>query len=159
MHSFNRAMTFALAWNFLDRHRELGLLIARLGFGLVFFWFHGYPKLSGGPDGWARTGAAVGNFGITDGHMWWGLAAALAESAGGLLFAAGLAFRPACLALLSVMVVATIEQFGRDNPLPEHALKNAFIFAGMFFVGPGRFSFDAALSRGGRPRRKEELRQ
>jgi len=154
MHSFNRTMTFALAWNVLDRYRDLGLLIARLGFGLVFFWFHGYPKLSGGPEGWARTGAAVADLGVTFGYMWWGLAAALAESLGGLLFAVGLAFRPACLALLSVMIVATVDQLGRDNPVPEHALKNAFIFAGMFLVGPGRYSLDAVLSGGGRRRGK-----
>ena len=121
-----------------DRYRDLGLLIARVGFGLVFFWFHGLPKLLAGPDGWERTGRAAGHLGITWGFEWLGLAAALAESAGGLLFASGLLFRPACIALLCVMTVATIEQYSRPMPAPEHALKNAFFFAGMFLVGPGR---------------------
>ena len=134
-------------WTSLDRYRDLGLLVARLGFGLVFFWFHGYPKLIAGPDGWERTGRAVANVGITFGHEWWGLLAALSESVGGLLFAAGLFFRPACLALLGVMVFATLDQYARPMPAPEHALKNAFIFAGMFLVGPGRFSLDALFRR------------
>jgi putative oxidoreductase len=122
----------------------------RLGFGLSFFWFHGYPKLISGPDGWERTGRAVSNIGITFGYEWWGLLAALSEGVGGLLFAAGLFFRPVCLALLGVMTVATVEQYARPAPVPEHAFKNAFIFAGMFVIGPGRYSLDAMRGRGGR---------
>ena len=127
-------------WNFPDRYRDAGLLLLRLGFGLTFFWFHGLPKLIGGPEGWERTGRAVGHVGITFGYQWWGLAAALSETVGGLLFASGLLFRPACLALLGVMTFATIEQYQRAMPAPEHALKNAFVFAGMFLVGPGRWT-------------------
>jgi putative oxidoreductase len=137
-------------WTSLERFRDAGLLIARLGFGLTFFWFHGYPKLISGPEGWERTGRAVSNVGITFGYEWWGLLAALSETVGGLLFAAGFFFRPACLALLGVMTFATIEQYARPAPAPEHALKNAFVFAGMFLVGPGRYSLDAMLGRGGR---------
>lgn len=133
-----------------DRYRDAGLLVARLGFGLSFFWFHGYPKLISGPEGWERTGRAVSNLGITFGYEWWGLAAALSESAGGLLFAAGLFFRPACLALLGVMTFATLDQYARPMPAPEHALKNAFLFAGMFLVGPGRYSLGRLSGRRGR---------
>jgi putative oxidoreductase len=131
----------------LDRYRDVGLLLLRLGFGLTFFWYHGYPKLAGGPEGWARTGQAVSHIGITFGYQWWGLAAALSETAGGLLFAAGLFFRPACIALLGVMTFATIDQFSRAMPAPEHALKNAFVLAGMFLAGPGRYSVDTLFSR------------
>ena|SRR5688572_6770125 len=126
-------------WSFLDRYRDAGLLILRIGFGLSFFWYHGLPKLMGGPEGWDRTGRAVGHVGITSGYEWWGLAAAAAETVGGLLFAAGLFFRPVCLAMLGVMVFATIDQLTRAVPAPEHALKNAFVFAGMVLVGPGRY--------------------
>ena len=132
----------------MDHYRDLGLLILRLGFGVSFFWHHGYPKLSGGPAMWERIGDAVANVGITFGHSAFGLAAALSEGVGGLLFAAGLFFRPVCVAMLGVMVVATIEQFSRDMPQPEHALKNAFVLAGMFLVGPGRYTVGALLRRG-----------
>ena len=131
----------------MDRYRDLGLLILRVGFGLAFVWYHGYPKLAGGPEMWARIGDAVSNLGITVGYPAWGLAAALTETLGGLLFAAGLFFRPVCVAMLGVMVVATIEQVGREMPQPEHALKNAFVLAGMFFVGPGRFTVSRLLGR------------
>ena len=43
----------------MDRYRDLGLLILRLGFGAAFFWYHGYPKLVGGPAMWERIGDAV----------------------------------------------------------------------------------------------------
>lgn len=66
---------------------------------------------------------------------------------GGLLFAAGLLFRPVCLAMLGVMVVATIEQLGREMPQPEHALKNAFVLAGMFLAGPGRYTASRLFRR------------
>ena len=59
----------------MDRYRDLGLLILRVGFGLSFFWYHGYPKLAGGPETWARIGDAVSNIGITFAHPAWGLAA------------------------------------------------------------------------------------
>jgi putative oxidoreductase len=131
----------------MDRYRDLGLLILRLGFGLAFVWYHGYPKLIGGPAVWERIGDAVSSIGITFGHPVWGLAAALSEGLGGLLFAAGLLFRPVCLAMLGVMVMATVEQFGRDMPQPEHALKNAFVLAGMFLVGPGRYTAGALFRR------------
>ena len=131
----------------LDSYRDLGLLILRIGFGVTFFWYHGYPKLSGGPDTWERIGSAVSNVGITFGFPAWGLAAGLAEGVGGLLFAAGLFFRPVCLAMLTVMAMATLEQFGRAMPQPEHALKNAFVLAGMFLTGPGRFTLAALFRR------------
>ena len=128
----------------MDRYRDLGLLILRTGFGLSFFWYHGYPKLAGGPP---RIGDAVSNVGITVGYSAFGLAAALSEGVGGLLFAAGLFFRPVCVAMLGVMVVATIEQLSREMPQPEHALKNAFVLAGLFLVGPGRYTINSWLGR------------
>ena len=131
----------------MDKYRDLGLVILRVGFGLALVWYHGYPKLAGGPQVWAAIGDAVSNIGITSGYAFWGLMAALAESVGGLLFAAGVLFRPACLAILVVMVMATIEQLGRPMPMPEHALKNAFVAAGMFLVGPGRYSLKLSRAR------------
>src|SRR5688572_732604 len=64
--------SICIMWNFLDRYRDAGLLILRLGFGLSFAWYHGYPKLMGGLDGWEQTGRAVGHVGITAGYEWWG---------------------------------------------------------------------------------------
>ena len=38
----------AMLWTALERHRDLGLLIARIGFGGGFIWYHGWPKLTAG---------------------------------------------------------------------------------------------------------------
>jgi putative oxidoreductase len=131
----------------LDRYRDAGLLVIRLGVGCGFVYFHGWPKIAGGPRAWARTGEAMANLGVPGGYEAFGLLAGLGEGLGGLLLALGLFFRPAALWLLSVMVVATLEQYSRPMPAPEHAIKNAFLFAGLFLTGPGRFAFDALRSR------------
>ena len=135
-----------MLWNKLDRHYDLGLLIIRLGFGLGFVWFHGLPKLMGGVERWAATGGAMESLGIGIGAQWWGLAAALFETAGGLLFALGLLFRPVALGLMVVMVVATVNHFATGEGSPAHSFKNVWLFAGLVLTGPGRYSIDALIS-------------
>lgn len=136
-----------MIWKGLERYLDLGLLIIRLGFGLGFFWFHGFPKLTGGSERWSGTGGAMRSFGIEFGHEFWGLAAAIAEAGGGLLIAAGLFFRPAALAIMAVMVVATTNHIVTGRGSPGHAFKNAWLFAGLFLIGPGRYSLDHLLAR------------
>lgn len=47
-----------MRWSFLDRFQDFGLLVLRVGVGLVFLLIHGFPKLAD-PASWARTGRAV----------------------------------------------------------------------------------------------------
>ena len=134
-----------MLWTSLDRYRDAGLLVARLGFGFGFVWYHGMPKLLGGPKQWADYGRAMENFGITFAPEWWGLAAALSEGVGGLLLALGLFFRPASLAMMTVMIVAMTNHIVSGQGTPAHAFKNAWLFAGFFLMGPGRYSVDQFL--------------
>ncbi len=138
-------------WNTLDKYQDLGLLILRLGFGLGFLFFHGWGKLMGGPETWANIGGAMEHVGIGFGHTFFGFLAAFAESIGGLLFAAGLFFRISTMLLFFTMVVATIMHISTGRGSPAGSLKNAFVFLGIFFIGPGKYSLDALIQK----RRKE----
>lgn len=134
------------------RFHDLGLLLLRVGIG-VMFMVHGYPKLLGGPDAWAGLGGVMGKVGLNFAPALWGFLAALAEFGGGLLLALGLFFRVASLGLLVTMIMATVMHLSKGDGFSDysHALESAFVFLGLLFAGPGRYSFDERLF-GTRPR-------
>ena len=129
---------------FLGKHRDLGLLILRLGLGAIYI-VHGLPKLIGGPKAWIDYGHAMGHVGI---HFWpvfWGFMAAVSEGIGGVLLILGAFYRPVCLLLAFTMTIATVSLVsgkGRDFKQYSHPLKMAFVFVGLACIGPGRFSID-----------------
>ncbi len=133
----------------LDKYRDLGLLLVRLGFGIGFIWFHGWGKITGGPERWAGIGGAMENFGIGFGHTFFGFMAAFTESVVALMFAAGFFFRPSCLLLASVMLVAATQHIVSGQGSPAHALKNLSLFAGFSLIGPGKYSVDAMTRKKG----------
>ena len=131
-------------WAFLSRNRDAGLLVLRLGLGGFFMWAHGWPKLAGGVGKWRDIGEAMGHLGI---HFWpivWGFLATLAESLGAFLFAIGLFFRPACLALSFTMLVAAITSASGKATVRDaaHAIEVGVVFFSMMFIGPGKYSVD-----------------
>ncbi|WP_139922269.1 DoxX family protein [Hymenobacter sp. DG01] len=133
---------------FENRYRthDFGLLALRVGIG-VMFTIHGYPKLTGGPEAWAQVGGAMKLVGLDFAPAFWGFLAAAAEAVGGQLIAIGLFFRWACALLLVTMVVATIMHLssGHDFNTYSHALEAAFLFFGLAFTGPGKYSVDQLL--------------
>lgn len=137
-----------LRWSFLDRYRDLGLLVVRVGLGLSFV-AHGWPKLVGGPETWERFGRAMKSLGVTFAPTFWGLCAALAETFGGVLLVLGLATRPASALLAFTMLVALLSHLdaGHDFIESSHSLEALVVFVGLVLTGPGRFALDA---RGGR---------
>jgi putative oxidoreductase len=141
-----------MSMNFLDRYRDHALLIARVGVGLNFIWYHGWGKLSGGPERWAQVGGAMGNYGLGFAPEFWGLMAALGETVGALCIILGLFYRPAALVLAFIMMTATIQHWVGDFPGQQHPMKNFFFFLGFAGVGAGRFSLDAVLFDKGRGR-------
>lgn len=130
----------------LGNYKNFGLLIIRVGLGIMFI-YHGFPKLQGGVKTWEMVGGATGNVGI---HFWpvvWGLIAALTEAVGGFLLIIGLAFRPVCLLLLIDLIVAALFHLHQTGPqgglmAASHAIEDAIVFAGLLFVGPGKYSAD-----------------
>ncbi len=141
----------------LDKHRDLGLLILRLGIGFAFM-AHGYPKVMGGPEKWALIGGAVKSIGIDSFPVFWGFMAAISEFFGGALLAVGLFTRPACFLLLSTMCVATAMHLGKGDPFVKysHALEVGILFLSLIFIGPGKYSWDGTLEVLRRPMPKDE---
>lgn len=128
-----------------DRYRDHGLLLLRVGLGLMMILAHGAPKLFGGPEVWAKVGGAMSVFGIGFAPTFWGLMAALAEFVGGLLVIVGLAVRPASLAITFTMVVATAMHLANGDGLrgSSHPIEVGIAFLALVLVGGGRFSLDA----------------
>ena len=132
----------------LDKHRDSGLLILRVGIGIMFM-IHGFPKLSGGPEKWAKLGGAVSALGINVSPTFMGFMAAISEFGGGLLLVLGLFTRPACFFLLSTMVVATLMHVKSGHAFVKysHAFESAILFFSLLFIGPGKISLDEKLSK------------
>jgi putative oxidoreductase len=130
------------------KYADIGLLILRIGLGVMFL-FHGAPKIFGGPAMWAKIGGAAGNFGLTFWPTFWGFMSGAAEFGGGLCLLSGLLFRPAMILLVINLIVAASSHFARGQGLAgaSHAIEDAIIFAGLLFIGPGRYSLKALLSK------------
>ena len=127
----------------LENFRNTGLLLMRIGLGVMMIT-HGYPKLMGGPEKWLKIGRAVEYFSIHSYHTAWGFAAAVAEGIGGLMLILGLFFRPTSILLMGTMVVAATKHLAQGDGLSgaSHAIELAFVFLGLIFLGPGRYSVD-----------------
>lgn len=127
----------------LGKYKDTGLLILRIGLGVMFI-MHGYPKLFGGPEKWVTIGNAMKYIGITFFPVGWGLLAAVTETFGGFLMMLGLAFRPVCILLsITMMVAATMHLKSGDGlNVASHAIEAAFVFIGLTFIGPGKYSVD-----------------
>ena len=120
------------------------MLLLRAGIGVSIF-FHGLPKMTGGPETWTAIGGTMSNLGIHFTPTFWGFMAAFAETIGGILFALGLFFRPAALLLVGTMAVALVMHFSQGDDFMKygHALDLLIVFAAALLTGPGKHSFDA----------------
>lgn len=136
-----------MIWNSLEKYRDIGLLILRLGVGFAYMYFHGWGKISGGPEAWAGYGGSMEHLGITFLPTFWGFMVAFAEFFGGFFIAIGFLFRPSAALLMIAMIVATNMHIVTGQGGPAHSLKMAFVFAGLLFIGPGKYSVDSWITR------------
>lgn len=126
----------------IRNHTDIGLLIIRLGVGIPFIYLHGWPKLMAGAERWAGLGERFAMVtGIELIPIFWGFMAAFSEFAGGVLLTIGWLTRPACFFLFFTMVIATLWHIV-DGSGYSHSLKMIAVFAGLFFIGPGKYSID-----------------
>ncbi len=123
---------------------NIGLLVLRIGIGISIF-FHGLPKITGGPETWTAIGGSMSNLGINFAPTFWGFMAAFSETIGGILFALGLFFRPAAFLLVGTMIVALVMHFSQGDDFMKygHALDLLIVFVAALLTGPGKYSFDA----------------
>jgi putative oxidoreductase len=129
---------------------SIGLLILRLVVGLALA-AHGTQKLFGwfGGYGLAGTAGFLEQLGFVPGRRN-ALFAGLAETAGGLLLALGLATPVAAAMIVAVMVVAAVSVhlkhgFFVHNQGYEYTLVLAIVAVSIAFTGPGPISLDALL--------------
>lgn len=137
----------------LTKYREAGLLLLRIGIGIIMI-AHGWPKLIGGPDVWeGRVGASLGLYGINHSTVWmiFGLGMALLEVLGGLIFVAGFLFRPICILFTLAMLGAASQHMFNENFPPAlrnfangwgQAITLAVLFFCLILIGPGKYSVD-----------------
>ena len=127
----------------LGKYRNTGLLIMRIGIGIMFI-VHGFPKLAGGLAGWAELGGSMKVVGVNFLPVFWGFMAAVAETFGGFLLIVGLFFRPACISLVFTMIIAALVHFGKGDGLggASHAIELGIVFFSLIFIGPGKYSVD-----------------
>ena len=136
----------------MSREREgddLGLLVLRIGIGVMFILVHGGPKLLGGPERWEQVGGAMAVLGITAFPVAWGLAAACAEFLGGIGVLLGLWTRWACGFLTFTMAVAATMHLTRGDGwgVASHAIEVGTVFLSLTLIGPGAYSVDRLLQK------------
>lgn len=127
----------------LTKYNQLGLLILRVGTGILFI-DHGFDKFFGGPEKWEKIGSKMAYVGIDFLYVFWGFLAASSEFIGGFLILLGLFFRPTSIMLFLTMVVAVAFHFGKGDDFSDasHAMLAGIIFLSFLFIGPGKYSID-----------------
>lgn len=132
----------------LDKYRNQGLLILRIGIGLMFIG-HGLPKILGGKEGWAKIGGAMANIGINFMPEFWGFMASFTELFGGIFLTLGLFFRPATILLTFTMLIAALMHLknGDSFNVWSHAAESAILFGSLIFIGPGIYSLDEKFKK------------
>lgn len=148
-----------MAQSFFNKYRDLGLLILRLGIGLGFMLVHGWPKISGGPQLWAKLGGSMSNLGITFAPEFWGFMASFTEFAGGILLILGLFTRPAAFFLAFNMIVALTQHLTNLDPWNKviYPIEMFSVFAAFIFLGAGKYSIDYLIHKSRKS--KKEIRK
>jgi putative oxidoreductase len=138
------------AWLLLSspKSRDVGLLVIRVGVGLIFVG-HGFLKILGGPESWVWLGNQMVHFGITAWPMAWGLSAMASEFLGGLCLALGFYARIAAFFISNVMIVAFTYHMASGDSYAKfsYPLTMLSVMIGFLIAGGGIYSLDAWRAR------------
>nr|WP_295874178.1 DoxX family protein [uncultured Chitinophaga sp.] len=117
-------------------NKQFAFLVLRIGIGVLFVVF-GIQKIIGGPAMWAFLGGTLKMVGISQWPVFWGFMATLAELLGGLALITGFFIRPAGIALLFTMVIATLFKISSGAPFADIAfpLSMIVVFAACILGG------------------------
>jgi len=128
---------------FLAKYRDAGLLLMRVGLGVLFVILTG-PVLLAGRSRWANFGSAIRNLGLSSNYAFWGFLGALAGCTGAALMIFGLLFRPGVLLVLAITLVHTVGAFDGGGTVRGNlaAIELCVMLIGLLFVGPGKYSVD-----------------
>jgi len=105
----------------------------------------GISKFLGGQAALEGTGRALGMFGVDAGHLYFGIAAAVCETLGGIALVLGFKARIAALCTFAVMAVASAVKVASGADLVREAgypIMVAAVCLGIMFTGAGRWSVD-----------------
>lgn len=130
------------------QYRNIGLLIIRIGLGILFA-LHGYPKVFGGPEKWVEVGMSMQQLGIDFAPMFFGFMAGVIELFGGLFMVFGIFYTPTMILLTLLMGVTALQNIASGQGVAEfsHPLEMTLVFLGLLFIGPGQYSVDNRINR------------
>lgn len=122
---------------------ELGHALMRIGIGIMFIIF-GYGKLTSGAEHLTQVGSAMGLFGITFGHLFWGYLAALTEFGVGICYTIGFLTRLASIPLIWFLIVAITLHLSKGDGFTKwgFAFTCLCIALNMLISGAGTYSVD-----------------
>ena len=128
---------------------DLGIFLLRVGFGFSMLIFHGYGKLTGGPEKWAKIGESLQIFGIDFYPVFWGFMATFAEFFCSAFIIAGFFFMPATFLLSVNMIVAVLfhlylpeESSAAGWQGASNAVEYFFVYIVLMISGPGRYKIN-----------------
>lgn len=137
--------------NLLVRYKsfwpETSYFILRFSTGLMMCYYHGWSKILGDSDRWARLGNGLTQWiGLDALNVPLGFMAAFSESIGALLLAVGFMTRPTSFLLAFTMLVATIKNItGVGMEKAELSLLFLILSCVILMRGSGKYSLDQLL--------------
>ena len=121
---------------------DVGLLVLRIFTGYLMFTYHGYSKITAGPERWEGLGRALTNLlGVDSFQVFFGFLASLSESFGSVLIALGFFTRISSFFLFFTMTIATLKKVFLGGAF-ELALIYGIICFVLIITGSGKYSLD-----------------